>query len=111
MFLSQNKPPEPSGGFFLMTTPFTFVLSFAAQLVRPFRSARLGSRPLMLKNLHALLRFLTEAKQTEAAVRHNCKSYPRSLFLIVSQSCRCVHITSTRYKRLCTQWLSRELCA
>src|SRR5438309_11138618 len=28
-----------------MTTPFTFVLSFAAQLVRPFRSARLGSRP------------------------------------------------------------------
>src|SRR5438552_19024066 len=45
MFLSQNKPPEPSGGFFLMTTPFTFVLSFAAQLVRPFRSARLGSRP------------------------------------------------------------------
>src|SRR5439155_5827483 len=24
--------------FFLMTTPFTFVLSFAAQLVRPFRS-------------------------------------------------------------------------
>jgi len=65
----------------------------------------------MLKNLHALLRFLTEAKQTEAAVRHNCKSYPRSLFLIVSQSCRCVQLTSTRYNRLCTQWLSRELCA
>src|SRR5438876_10670876 len=40
----------------------------------------------MLKNLHALLRFLTEAKQTEAAVRHNCKSYARSFLSHFSQS-------------------------